>query len=141
MAAARYDLSEHSGDLAIAVRGPDEAACLAAAVRGLAAAVGEVTPQATRAHQPIVVTGSTPTRRLVALLQEAIAALDADGLLAVDLRDPRVAQHRLAGSLVVVALTDVEATGPPPKAVTWHEAHLAPDPEGHGWRGRVVVDL
>ncbi len=145
MGGERYALVEHSGDLAIRVHGPDEAGCHTAAVRGFAAAAGAVDPEAHRRSAPVAIPGATPVERLVGLLQEAIARLDAEGELAVDLLDPSVGADRLQARLVLVPLAAVEIAGPPPKAVTWHATRLGPaEPsgeDGDGWEGLATIDL
>ena len=126
-------------DMAIEVSGATAEACLAAAVEGFAAAVGEVNDSAVRRRVRVEVDGDAPAEVLVGLLDEAILLLDADGVLAVGLHEPRLGRDGLRGELDVVDLHDVRVTGPSPKAATWHDARL--EPSGNGWRGAVMLDL
>lgn len=142
-AAGRFELTGRGADLEIDVAGPTAAACLAAAVEGLAASLTELT-DLTAAQKPrsedVEVTGDDLAGVLVRLIDEVILRLDADGELAVGLTDAEVADRTLRGRLQLVDLAAVTVHGEAPKAATWHGVALEPAAEG-GWHGRVMVDL
>lgn len=133
-----FDIVGRGSDLAIRVHGHDALACLVAAVEGLAASVAEVDPGVERRCVPLRLPGDQPADLLVSLLDEAIALLDTEGLLAVGLADATL-DHGLRGDLVVVDLDEVVVHGDPPKAATWHDARL--EPVRGRWEGSVTIDV
>jgi SHS2 domain-containing protein len=134
-----YELAGWGSDLAIAVSGPDPAACCAAAVQGLAASFTRADPEVARQLVPVEVEGDTPADLLAGVMEEAIVRLDARGEVALDLTDVAIEGRRLRGRFEVAALGDVDVTDAVPKAVTWHDLRLERTPDG--WAGHVVVDL
>lgn len=133
-----FDIVGRGSDLAIRVRGRDPLVCLAAAVEGLAASVAEVRPGVERRRVPLRLPGDQPADMLVSLLDEVIALLDTEGLLAVGLADATL-DRGLRGELEVVDLDGVVVHGDPPKAATWHDARL--EPARGRWEGSVTIDV
>lgn len=129
----------YGSDLAVEVTAPDEAGCLAGAVRALAGEVARPDDLATRHHERIEIFGDQALDRLVGLLNHMIARLDTDGQLTVDLVDPAVERDRLRGRLVLVDLGASRSLGPAPKAATWHRLEIAP--RQRGWYATAVIDL
>lgn len=134
-----YQLRGRGSDLGIEVVGPDIAACLDAALEGLAAATADVQDDARRDRVDVSVDGMEPSDLLMGVLEEAIVLLDTEGVLATGLADATVDASGVRGQLEVVDLDAVRVHGPAPKAVTWHEVRLAPADEG--WSGAVMIDL
>lgn len=134
-----YRLVGRGSDLGIDVTGATAEACLAAAVAGIAAAVGTPGDTATRRAEPVALTGATAVELLVGLVDEVIVRLDADGDLAVGLTGARIDDDGLTGALQLVTLADVARRGSAPKAATWHGARLEAD--GDHWTGHVTIDL
>ncbi len=132
-----FALTEHGGDLDVAVWGPTPSACLDAALAALAAHVADVGDEQARERRPVEVTGP-PEALLVGLLDEAITLLDAEGLLACGFVG-NVADGTLEGEVVAVSLEGLALLGAPPKAATWHGAGLVEEEDG--WRGHVILDL
>lgn len=130
----------YGSDLRLEVWGPDLAACADAALRAFAEHVADVPAAAPRQRREIELEAADPPGLLVELVDEAIARIDIDGELAcgfdgaVDERSPR-----LAGGLLTVDLGSLALLGAPPKAATWHRAHL--EREGRRWHGTVLLDL
>lgn len=137
--AGGYELVGRGSDLAIDVQGPDAAACLSAAVEGLAAFLADVPAEAPRRAEAVELSADSPPALLRALVEEAVVRLDADGEIVVGLEDAQVADGRLAGDLVLVALEEADVHGVAPKAATWHDLRL--EPEAEGWAGSVMLDL
>lgn len=131
-------VDEHNGDAAVDVRAADEAACLRGAVQGLAQLAGAPadSPAGDHAQRTVVVDGSKPPDRLVALLNELIATVDVEGRVAVD-ADVTVGAERVEAA-VWLAPVDPAAVVAPPKAATWHGAQC--EPADGGWHARVVID-
>ncbi|MFO8077012.1 MAG: archease [Actinomycetota bacterium] len=132
-----FSLAEHGGDLDVAVWGPTLPSCLDAALAALATHVAEVGDEQARERRPVEVTGP-PEALLVGLLDEAIALLDAEGLVACGFEGD-VADAALKGEVVAVSLEGLALLGAPPKAATWHGAWLVDSEDG--WRGHVILDL
>lgn len=135
----RYRLSARGSDLGLDVAGPDVAACLTAAVEGLAAAVADVGQDVVRRRTPVELGEEHPADLLMGVLEEVIVLLDTDGVLAVSLVDVAVDGSDLRGDLEVVDLGAVDVRGPAPKAVTWHGIRL--ERAADGWEGTVMIDL
>lgn len=134
-----YRLVGRGSDLGIDVTGPTAEACLTAAVAGVAAMVGGTDDAARRHDASITIVGDAPVDLLVGLVDEVIVRLDADGQLAVGLRDVGIDDNGLRGVLELVALEDVARHGRAPKAATWHGARLERDDDR--WTGHVMIDL
>lgn len=136
--ATSFELEEYGSDLAVTVRGQTLSDCLDAALRGLASHVADVPAERTRRAVAVDLAGQ-PAALLVGVLDEAIAALDIDGVLTCGMGDARVDGDTVRGALDAVPLDGLTLRGAPPKAATWHSAHL--DPVEGGWHGHVVLDL
>lgn len=137
----RYRLEGLGSDLRIRVSGAGEADCLVAAVRAFADAVlgGPPPPGAARAEEPLELAEDTPADLLVALADELVLRLDAEGRLGCDLAVDEVTGGTLRGRLELVALSALAPGGVTPKAATWHDLRLGP--AGGGWEGSIVIDL
>jgi SHS2 domain-containing protein len=140
---AEYRVHGRGSDLAIEARGADAVGCLRAVVAGFAAALAETDEISPRERLPVVVRADGPQALLVELVEELILAIDADGVLPLDLVDAEVGEDdgtwSLEGTLRGVALADVEVHGAAPKAATWHDVRFAPS--GEGWGAYVMVDI
>ena len=136
---AGYSLDGRGGDLAITVRGPDAAACLAAVVEAFGAFVANVDADVERHRVPVEVHGADPAELLLELVDDAILRLDSDGELAVGLGDATLGTGDCTGTLEVVRLGDVHVHGDAPKAATWHDLRL--EETDDGWEGHVLLDL
>lgn len=137
----RYRLQGLGSDLRLDLAGPDQAACLAAAVRGFAEAVAGAAPpdDLARQHAPLALDEDSAAALLLALVDELVLRLDADGLLACDLEVVDAREGTLRGRLALVELSALEPDGVAPKAATWHGLRL--DPAAGGWEGTIVLDL
>jgi SHS2 domain-containing protein len=126
-------------DLGIEVAGPDLDACLQAAAEGFAAALTDLPVDAPTRRETVAFDEDSPEGLLVALIDDCVLRLDADGELVVGLDVDEAEGGRLRGHLVVCDLDAVTVHGVAPKAATWHGVRLGPD-DG-GWSGRVMIDL
>jgi SHS2 domain-containing protein len=52
--------------------------------------------------------------------------------------DPRSLRARVLGGRVA---PEARAAASELKAVTWHQLAFEPDPDGRGWRARVILDV
>ena len=128
----------HTADEILEAWGPTREACLEEAVLALVdtfAAVGDI---GWSWHHEAELSGSDP-ELLVALLQEVIYHLDADGAVPV-----RVHVRPHAGGMVLhLWLTDlhrVTPVGAPPKGVSYSQLSIHQEGTGR-WRCRAIIDV
>lgn len=136
--ASGHRLDEHDGDVAIDAWGPDEPTCLAEAVAGLVGSFARTEGVAPEAVRPLHTVETAPEAALVALLEDVLYRLEVDHEVPVRIRLAAGGHGGYGGVAEVVAADALEATGPVPKGVTYHE--LAMTRGTGGWRCHVVVD-
>lgn len=129
----------HTADVRIEAWGPTAAACYEEAVAALVAVFADVSGAPAGIPHRFAVGPGSPERLLVALLDEVLTALDADGLV------PRAAHveqrgDTLAGELVQVPVGAVRVTGSAAKGVSFEGLLFGPDGRGR-WRCRATVDV
>jgi len=130
----------HTTDLRIQAWAPTREECLAEAVRGLVdsfAAVAGLPPRA-RARRHLM--ARLDEDLLLALIDEVIYRLDADGQIPVSV----TVRHALDGGVDVffalAPVAEAQITGAVPKAASLHDLRCAPDTAGR-WSCAVTVDL
>jgi SHS2 domain-containing protein len=139
---ADYEWLEHTADLRIRVRGPDEAALLESAALAMAELMVEMPAGAGGDGERDValeVRGRFAEERLMALLKELLYRFDVEAEL------PVAAHVRLEGERVIYegravrfdperheGLREI-------KAVTWHELEVEADDDG--WTAAIVFDV
>jgi protein archease len=130
----------HTADLRVEAWAPTREECLAEALRGLvdsfAVVAGGRVGHTARLH----LTAGSDEDLLVAVVDEVIYRLDADGEIPISVAVRRAAD---GGIDLVVALTDVDAVeivGAAPKAASLHDLRCAPDPAGR-WSCSVTIDV
>ena len=139
-AGQRHRTVPHTADLRVEAWAPTREACLAEAVRGLVdsfAVVAAARPQHTAERRFIA---ASDEDLLVAIVEEVIYRLDADGEIPVAV-DVRPAPD--GGVVLVLPLADlseVEITGAAPKAASLHELRCAPDTAGR-WSCGITIDV
>lgn len=136
---AGHRLVAHTADLIIEAWASEWRACLVEAVRALVESFvdREGATRADRASQPFEAGARDPEGQLVALLDEVIYLLDAEGVVAVDVEINDI-EPELRGRFAVVPVDGVTAVGPAPKAVSLHGLDVH---KGDGWSCRVLVDV
>ena len=130
----------HTADLRIEAWAATREECLAEAVCCLVSSFAAV-----EGRQPCRGDSKTMTARsdedlLVALVDEVIYRLDADGEVPVSVAVSPVPQGGVIVSFGLVPVAAVEITGAVPKAASLHELRCAPDAAG-GWSCAVTVDV
>ena len=140
MASQGHRTVPHTADLRIEAWAPAREECLAEAVRGLVDSFAAVA--GARAHRTAErhLTARSDEDLLVAIIDDVIYRLDADGEVPASIS---VARAGDGGIDVAVALADVDAVeivGAAPKAASLHELRCAPDPAGQ-WSCSVTVDV
>lgn len=131
----------HTADLIIEAWAPQWHSCLAEAVKALVESFADLEDAASRSGRSRVAfqTGARePDDQLVALLDEVIYLLDAEGVVPVDveIHDDGTG---LRGRFDVISADSIIPIGPVPKAVTLHG--LAVDENERGWSCRVLIDV
>ncbi len=130
----------HTADLRVEAWGPTREVCLAEAVRGLVDSFAVVADTRARHGAERRFIAGSDADLLVAVIEEVIYRLDADGEI------PVTAAVRPApdgGVVLVLRLADVteaEITGAAPKAASLHELYCAPDPAGR-WSCGITIDV
>ena len=105
------------------------------AVLGLVASFADTRGAAVEASLPLYPETRGDEETLVYLLEEVIYSVEVRRMVPID-----VALHHkpLNGLLVIFRLAALERArivGTFPKAVSWHDLHIAPEPSGIWWRG------
>ncbi|ORT57042.1 archease [Streptomyces sp. CB03238] len=128
----------HTADVRVEAWGGSREQCLVEAVLGMVECFADVSGVRATAVRQVQVAEGSDDDLLAALLDEVVFRLEVHGDVPVD-----VEVETVDGGLDVrMAVTDVRSvpiTGAVPKAVSWHELHLAPDP--YGWSCAVTVDV
>jgi SHS2 domain-containing protein len=128
----------HTADVRVEAWGASREECLVEAALGAVATfaeVGGVHPTAVR-HARIAESDDDDV--LAAVLDEVVYLLEVRGEVPVDV-EVETFDGALDLRLAVADLRRVEIVGAPPKAVSWNELHLAPDP--YGWSCAATLDV
>ncbi len=113
---------------------------MAEAVRGLVGSFAAVaSPQPSR-RVSCPMTARSDEDLLVALLDEVIYRLDADGEIPVSVAVRPVPEGGVSVSFALVPVAAAEIIGAVPKAASLHELRCAADATG-GWSCAVTVDV
>jgi len=134
-----YEILSHTADTGIEATGanlPDLVGELAAGMFSLMAA-----PQALPEGPEIEVevSGADPEDLVVDLLSELLYQSEVEDLIFGDFVVELSGDQRLRVSAHGIPLSKVELTGPPIKAVTYHDVTISETDEG--WYGRVYFDV
>ncbi|MFF8288842.1 archease [Streptomyces sp. NPDC016309] len=128
----------HTADVRVEAWGTNREQCLVEAVLGMVECFADVSGTRPTAVRQVQVDEGSDDDLLATLLDEVVFGLEVRGDVPVD-----VEVETVDGGLDVrMAVTDVRSvpiTGAVPKAVSWHELRLAPDP--YGWSCAVTVDV
>ncbi|MGW0701122.1 archease [Streptomyces sp. NPDC002867] len=128
----------HTADVRIEAWGVSREQCLAEAVLGMVGCFADVSGVRPTAVRQVELAEADDDDLLIASLDEVIFRLEVHGEVPVDVE----AQPTDGGLDVRLAVTDVAAVriiGAMPKAVSWSDLRLAPDP--YGWSCAVTVDV
>ncbi|MFC8920058.1 archease [Streptomyces sp. NPDC057116] len=128
----------HTADVRVEAWGASREQCLVEAVLGMVECFADVSGARATAVRQVQVGEGSDDDVLATLLDEVVFRLEVHGDVPVDVEVETVDD----GLDVRMAVTDVRSVpmiGAVPKAVSWHELHLAPGP--YGWSCAVTVDV
>jgi phage shock protein A len=130
----------HTADLRVEAWAPTREVCLAEAVRGLVdsfAVVAGAQPRHTAERRFIA---GSDEDLLVAIIEEVIYRLDADGEIPVAVTVRPSSEGGVILVLPLADLSEVEITGAAPKAASLHDLRCAPDAAGR-WSCGITIDV
>jgi phage shock protein A len=130
----------HTADLRVEAWGPTREACLAEAVQGLVdsfAVVAAARPRHTAERRFIA---SSDEDLLIAVVEEVIYRLDADGEIPVASAVRPAPEGGVMLTLPLADVNEAEITGAVPKAASLHDLRCAPDATGR-WSCGITIDV
>jgi phage shock protein A/SHS2 domain-containing protein len=130
----------HTADLRIEAWAPTREECLAEAVRGLVASFAVVAGLPPRARARRHLTARLDEDLLVAVIDEVIYRLDADGQIPASVTLRRAPDGGVVMFLVLVPVAQAEIIGATPKAASLHDLRIAADAAGR-WSCGITVDV
>ena len=133
-----HALHAHTADEILEAWGPTREACLEEAASGLAASVARIDRAGWWWHREVALTG-TDEEILVALLEEIIFHLDADGAVPTHVSVTRHGDGVLA-QLWLTDLHRVTTFGAAPKGISYSQLRFGQD-EDDRWHCRATIDV
>ena len=130
----------HTADLRVEAWAPTREACLAEAVRGLVGSFAVVAGAAPHRTAGRHMSASSAEDLLVAVVDEVIYWLDAEGEIPVSVMVRQAGDDGVDLTLSLADVTAVEIIGAAPKAASLHDLRCAPDPAGQ-WSCSVTIDV
>lgn len=136
-----HRLLPHTADVRLEAWAPSSASCMEEAVAALAEAFVDVAGAGETSTLPVdLPRAAEPEDMLVALLDEALFAIDVLGSVPVGAHLQTRGQGGLTGTFETVPVADVTQTGSAPKAVARSGMVFRPDSSGT-WRCTATVDV
>ncbi len=130
----------HTADLRIEAWAETREECLAEAVRGLVGSFAVVAGRQPCRRDGCAVTARSDEDLLVAVVDEVIYRLDADGEIPVSVAVRPAPGDGVTVSFALVPVAAAEITGAVPKAASLYKLRCAPDAAGW-WSCAVTVDV
>lgn len=130
----------HTADVRVQAWGPTREACLAEAVQGLVDSFAAVTAARPRHMAERRFVASSDEDLLVAVIEEVIYRLDADGEIPVTAAVRPAPEGGVVLTLPLADVNEAEITGAMPKAASLHELHCTPDASGR-WSCGITIDV
>lgn len=136
----------HTADLRIEAWAPTREECLAEAARGLVGSFAATAGRRAAAGRPAGgrarrhVTARPDQDLLVAVIDEIIYRLDADGQVPVSVTARRARDGGVVVSFRLIPVAEAEIIGAAPKAASLHDLRCARDAAGR-WSCAVTVDV
>jgi len=130
----------HTADLRVEAWAPTREACLAEAARGLVDSFAAVSAARVRHTAERRFLARSDEDLLVAIADEVIYRLDADGQIPVAVTVRPGPDGGVVLVMPLASVSDATITGPVPKAASLHDLHCAPDPSGR-WACGITVEV
>ncbi len=135
----RYEVLDHTADVAIIAFGATPAEVFENAAFGMFDLMFEFTPGPTRRDVPVVAAGDTVEELLVAWLQELLFLSEIHDVAFDYFTVDRLEEGGVQGSAGGTSTHSTPLIGAPIKAVTYHDLAVVEVPGG--WWARVVFDV
>lgn len=136
---AGHRLLPHTADVIVEAWAPRRNVCMEHAVLGLIGSFAAARPGAPSTAHTFDVPAGDDSELLIAVLEEAIYLVDAQGLVTIGATIDDGGDAGLHVIFDVVGLEDVETIGSVPKGVARHALRITA--EAGRWTCRVVVDV
>jgi SHS2 domain-containing protein len=130
----------HTADLRIEAWGPSREECIAEAVRGLVDSFAVVSGRRPDGRVGQYLTARSDEDLLVAVVDEVIYRLDAEGQIPVSVAVRPAPDGGVVVFLAPVPVAEAEIVGAAPKAASLHDLRCAPDAAGR-WSCSVTIDV
>jgi SHS2 domain-containing protein len=135
----RYEIIDHTADTAIVAYGDSPADLFENAAFGMFDITFDLAGVAGTVRRRVAASGDTTEELLVGWLSALLAESEIAGLVLVGFTVDRLGEGSVEGSAIGSPVAGVTLTGPPVKAVTYHDLAIAEAREG--WWARVVFDV
>jgi len=130
----------HTADVVVEAWAPTRTACLEELVRGVVETFAQVDAAVSTRDVPLEVNAQVDEDLVVALLEDVLYLLDADGLVVADVElEEDEIDGSIEGVFRVVPVDRVVATGAAPKGVS--RSDLSFHCEDSAWSARVMLDV
>jgi len=130
----------HTTDLRVEAWGPTRESCLNEAVQGLVDSFAVVAAARPRHTAQRRLTASSDEDLLVAVIEEVIYRLDADGEIPVTATVRPAPGGGVVLTLPLADVNEAEITGAVPKGASLNDLHCAPDATGR-WSCGITIDV
>ena len=127
----------HTADLRVEAGAPTREECLAEAARGLVDSFAATRPRRTAERRFIA---GSDADLLVAIIDEVIYRLDADGEIPVTVAVRAAPDGGVVLSMQLADVGEAEITGAVPKAASLHDLRCAPGPAGR-WSCGITIGV
>ena len=131
----------HTADLRIEAWGPTRERCLVEAVRCLVASFADATGVHPLRTDRLDLPSGPDADVLVALLDEVVYRLDAEGELVLDTEITQTSDGGFTAWLTVGDAGQAVPVGAVPKAVSLHDLRFGADPRTGVWSCAVTIDV
>ena len=131
----------HTADLRIEAWAPTRERCVAEAVKGMVGSFADVSAVRPTGTTVLEVPPGPDDDLLVAVLDEVIYRLDADGEIVLDAEVTGTPDGGLAARLRTGDAAEAREIGAVPKAISLHDLRIGADPETGEWSCTVTIDV
>lgn len=136
---AGHRLVAHTADVIIEAWGPTRESCMVHAVHGLVDTFAELEDAPVVRSVPFALAPESDRELLVMLLEEVLYTHEVLGVLPLEVEIVATDDGGIAGSFEVVPVTEAQAVGAVPKAVSRHGLQMART-DGT-WSARATIDV